>query len=77
MQSVEGVGHSAATGAGHVGFVVQDFKSQPVGFAAGVQPLQCTGFGAACEGWCLIKVSKAKQAFQAKPYLPHQVQNGV
>ena len=53
MQSVEGVGHSAATGAGHVCFEVQDFKAQPIGFAAGVnacaQRRQGAGFGAADE----------------------------
>jgi hypothetical protein len=35
MQAVEGVGHSAATRSCHVGFEAQDFKAQPVGFAAG------------------------------------------
>jgi hypothetical protein len=30
------MGHSEATGAGYVNFEAQDFKSQPVGFAAGV-----------------------------------------
>ena len=75
MQALEGVGHSAATRSGHVGFEAQDFKAQPVGFAAGVLPLQCTDFWASCEGWCLRRVSKAKKAFQAVPYLPRQVQN--
>ncbi len=59
VQSVKGVGHSPATCAGHVGFEAQDLKAQPIRFAAGVLSLQCTGFWASCEGWCLRRVSKA------------------
>jgi hypothetical protein len=74
MQAFEGVGHSAATRSWHVGFEAQDFKAQPVGFAAGVdvcvQISRSTGFGAASE---CAGSARGKQAGQAKPDQPCQV----
>lgn len=76
MQAVEGVGHSTATRSGHVGFEAQDFKAQPVGFAADVdvcmQICRSTGFGAA--GECASS-ARGKQAGQAKPDQPSEAQN--
>jgi hypothetical protein len=76
MQAFEGVGHSAATRSWHVGFEAQDFKAQPVGFAAGedvcVQISRSTGFGAASER---ASSASGKQAGQAKPDQPCQAQN--
>ena len=79
MQSVEGMCHSAATSAGHVCFEAQDFKAQPVGFAAGAnvcaQRRQGAGFGATDECWGLKSAGGAKQPCQEQPYLPCQAQN--
>lgn len=79
MQAVEGVGHSAATGAEHVGFEKQDFKAQPIGFAADAnvceQRLQGAGFGATGEYGRAKRVGGAKQTLQEQPYLPCQAQD--
>lgn len=79
MQSVEGMCHSAATSAGHVGFEAQHFKAQPIGFAAGAnvgaQRHQGAGFGATGEYGGAKRAGGAKQPPQEQPYLPCQAQD--
>jgi hypothetical protein len=59
-----------------VGFEAQDFKAQPVWFAASVdvcvQIFRSTGFGAT--GEC-ASPARGKQAGQAKPEQPCEAQN--